>query len=321
MLTGAGASFPAPLYQRWAEEYRRRTGVQVNYQAIGSGGGIQQVTAATVDFGATDVPMTEAELAGAGAEILHVPTAFGAVAVVYHLPGVPGGLRLTPEVLAGIFLGQVTVWNDPALAATNPGVVLPQEAITVVHRSDGSGTTAVFSAYLSAASGTWRRLVGAGKELEWPTGVGGKGNEGVAALVRLIPGAIGYVELAYASQTGLATAAVRNRAGRFVRPELAAVSAAAADAQVPDDLRFSVVNAPGVHAYPLAAATWLLVRRQQADPARAALLVRFLWWAIHDGQRYNEPLLYAQLPPSLVARAERQLRSVTPPSALGEAGR
>jgi phosphate transport system substrate-binding protein len=261
--------------------------------------------------------MTDAELAGADAEILHVPTAFGAVAVVYHLPGVPGGLRLTPEVLAGIFLGQVTAWNDPALAAANPGVVLPPEAINVVHR----GTTAVFSAYLSETSGTWRRLVGAGKELEWPVGVGGKGNEGVAALVRLIPGAIGYVELAYARQTGLATAAVRNRAGRFVGPGLAAVSAAAAGARVPDDLRFSVVNAAGAQSYPLAAATWLLVRRQQADPARAAMLVRFLWWAIHDGQGYNQPLLYAPLPPSLVARAEQQLRSVTPPSALEEAGR
>jgi phosphate transport system substrate-binding protein len=320
-LTGAGATFPAPLYQRWAEEYRRRTGVQVNYQAIGSGGGIQQITAATVDFGATDVPMTDEELTEAATELVHVPTAFGAVAVVYHLPGVPSGLKLSPEVLAGIFLGQITVWNDPALGATNPAMVLPPEEINVVHRSDGSGTTAVFSAYLSQTSRAWRRLVGAGKELEWPTGVGGKGNEGVTALVRLIPGAIGYVELAYARQTGLATAAVRNRAGSFVLPELSAVSAAAASAQVPDDLRFSVVNVAGARAYPLTAATWLLVRRHQADPARAGTLGRFLWWAIHDGQRYNQPLLYAPLPPSLVTRAEQLLRTITPPTVLQEPGR
>lgn len=321
MLTGAGATFPAPLYQRWADEYHKRTGVQVNYQAIGSGGGIQQITAATVDFGATDVPMTDQELGDAGAEILHVPTAFGAVAVVYHLPGVPGGLRLTPEALAGIFLGTITAWDDPAVAAANAGVVLPPTGISVVHRSDGSGTTGVFSAYLSRVSAAWRWRVGAGKELEWPTGVGGKGNEGVAALVKLIPGSVGYVELAYAKQTGLATAAVRNRSGNFVLPELTGVTAAAETAKVPADLRFSVVNAAGARAYPLVAATWLLVRRQQRDPDRAGRLVRFLWWAIHDGQRYNQPLLYAPLPPSLVVRAEQMLRSLTPPAVLQEPGR
>jgi len=313
MLVGAGASLPAPLYQRWAADYRQRTGGQVNYQAIGSGGGVQQLIARTVDFGASDAPMTDDELARARSQVLHIPTVLGAVVVAYNLPGRPAGLRLRPAVVAGIFLGRITRWNDPAITADNPGVALPAMVISVVHRADGSGTTSIFTTWLSSTNPEWHGRVGAGKEVEWPTGIGAKGNEGVTAFVRQIPGAIGYVELAYARHNGLPVAAIGNRAGRFVLPEPQAVTAAAAGATIPDDLRFWLVDAPGAQAYPIAGATWLLVYTQQGDRAKGKALAEFLWWAVHDGQALAPPLLYAALPPSLIAGAERKIRSITWP--------
>jgi len=309
-LTGAGATFPAPLYQLWAEKYRQVTGVKVNYQAIGSGGGIQQITARTVDYGASDAPMKDDELAEAPGPILHIPIVFGGVVVTYNLSGVASGLRLTPDAVAGVFLGRIKRWNDPAIASLNAGAVLPASEISVVHRSDGSGTTNIFTAYLSDVSEEWKTEAGSGKEVEWPTGVGGKGNDGVAALVKQLPGSLGYVELAYAQQNGMPTAALRNQAGSFMMSDLASITAAAATVAVPEDLRFSVVNAPGADAYPIVGATWLLVYREQADRAKATTLVNFLWWAVHDGQRYAEPLLYATLPTSLVMKVEAKIRSI-----------
>jgi len=272
MLVGAGASLPAPLYQRWAADYRQRTGGQVNYQAIGSGGGVQQLIARTVDFGASDAPMTDDELARARSQVLHIPTVLGAVVVAYNLPGRPAGLRLRPAVVAGIFLGRITRWNDPAITADNPGVALPAMVISVVHRADGSGTTSIFTTWLSSTNPEWHGRVGAGKEVEWPTGIGAKGNEGVTAFVRQTPGAT-----------------------------------------IPDDLRFWLVDAPGAQAYPIAGATWLLVYTQQGDRAKGKALAEFLWWAVHDGQALAPPLLYAALPPSLIAGAERKIRSITWP--------
>lgn len=300
-LTGAGATFPAPLYQAWGSKFEQDFGIKVNYQSIGSGGGVQQITAKTVDFGASDAFMKDEELAKAQGEILHVPTVLGSVSVAYNLEGV-SKLKLVPETLVQIFLGNIKKWNDAKIAADNPDVDLPDVDITVVHRSDGSGTTSIFTDYLSKVSPEWKTKIGAGKEVPWPVGVGGKGNEGVSALIKPPagqPGTIGYVELVYASQNQLPVIAIKNKAGEFVEPNLKSTCEAAADADIPDDLRFSIVNAPGKDAYPIAGATWLLVYKDQTDDEKAKALVGFLQWALTDGQKTAPELFYAQLPKEL----------------------
>jgi phosphate transport system substrate-binding protein len=309
LLTGAGATFPYPLYAKWFSEYNKlRPEYRFNYQAIGSGGGIKQITARTVDFGATDAPMNDEELRRAP-QVLHLPLVAGAVAVVYN--EVPDGLRLDAEALAAIFTGAIARWDDPRLVALNPGLALPSQPIVVVHRSDGSGTTRVFSDYLAKVSPSWRRDVGSGKSVRWPVGVGMKGNEGVTSAVKSIPYAIGYVELAYARQSRLPVAALRNRAGAFVRPTLEAVSQAASSVELPPDLRVSLTDAAAPGAYPIAAFTYLLVERDQARPDKGEALVSFLWWALHDGQKLAAPLDYVPLPPAVSAQVEAAVRRIT----------
>lgn len=313
-LTGAGATFQYPLQSKWASEYASRDpGVRINYQSIGSGGGIRQVLADTVHFGATDAPMTDEQLAEAGVPILHVPVTLGAVAVAVNLPEVSGSLRLPANTLVDIFLGRVTRWNDPALAAANPGVGLPDKAIAVVHRSDGSGTTYIFVDFLAKVSPDWKRTVGVATSVAWPVGLGAKGNEGVTGLVKQTPGAIGYVELTYALQNDLPVAAVENPSGEFVSPTIESVIAAAASAaaDLPDDLRVSITNAAGAGAYPISGFSWVVVRRDLADCKVAVPLARYLWWAVHEGQAFSSPLHYAPLPPGVVARCEAKLRSLT----------
>jgi phosphate transport system substrate-binding protein len=303
-LTGAGATFPYPLYSKWFSEFANRTGVKINYQSIGSGGGIRQLSEQTVDFGATDAPMSDAELAKAkGGPILHVPTALGAVVITYNLPGVTTPLSLTGDVIAAIYQGQITKWNDARLAALNSGVALPATDILVVHRSDGSGTSYVFTDYLSSVSPAWATKPGKGKEVQWPVGLGAKGNEGVAGQVRQSPGAIGYVELAYATQNKMATARLRNANGEFVAPTIESVTAAAAGAasKLPanTDYRVSIVNAPGAGVYPISSFTWIIVYQQQADAAKKQKLVDFLHWALTDGQAMEAALDYAPLPETM----------------------
>lgn len=310
-LNGAGATFPYPLYSKWAQVYAQERGVRINYQSIGSGGGIRQFLAKTVDFGATDSPMTDEQIRSAQARVLHIPMVAGAVVPVYNLEGVGPGLHFTGELLADIFLGRITRWNDPRIARWNPGVRLPAADIVVVHRSDGSGTTHIFTNYLSKVSAEWKQKVGEGTSVEWPTGLGGKGNEGVAGLVKQTPGALGYVELAYALTNRLPFGTVRNRAGQFVRASLSTTTRAMASAQIPDDYRVFFTDPPGQDAYPVAGFTWILIYGEQPDPVRGKALVEFLWWATHEGQRYAPPLLYAPLPGSLVRRIEATLRSVT----------
>jgi phosphate transport system substrate-binding protein len=310
LVTGAGATFPYPLYAKWFSEYNNlRPEYRFNYQPIGSGGGIKQIIARTVDFAATDSPMTDDELRRAPQPLLHLPLVAGAVAVVYHR--VPDGLRLDADTLAAIFLGTITRWDDPRLVALNPGLPLPPEPIVVVHRSDGSGTTRVFSDYLSKVSPAWQRTVGSGKSIRWPVGVGMKGNEGVTSAVQSIPYSIGYVELAYARQSRLAVATLRNRAGTFVRPMLEAVAQAATAVELPADLRVSLTDAAAPGAYPLAAFTYLLVEREQRSAEVGEALVSFVWWALHDGQKLAAPLDYVPLPPPVVARVEALVRSIT----------
>ncbi len=309
LVNGAGATFPFPLYSKWFAQYNKlHPDLRFNYQSIGSGGGIQQITRGTVDFGASDAPMTDEELARAPGTV-HVPTVLGAVVVTYNAP-VPA-LKLTPEVLAGIFLGRIQRWDDAALAAVNPGVKLPGAAIVVVHRSDGSGTTSIFTDYLAKVSSEWKQKVGAGKSVKWPAGLGGKGNEGVTGLVKQTPGAIGYVELAYAKQNGLATAALRNRDGFFVAPTLEATSAAAAGVAVPDDFRVSITDAKGKDAYPMASFTYVLVPGDQKDAAKGTALLRFLSWSVHDGQQFAAALDYAPLPRAVVEKVDAKLATLT----------
>lgn len=313
LINGAGATFPYPLYAHWFDTYARvDSTVRFNYQPIGSGGGIRQLLAGTVDFGATDVPMTDEQLRRAPG-IVHVPTVVGAVAATYNLPGI-SGLRLSPEVLAEIFLGRVTRWNDARIASTNAGARLPDRPIVVVHRSDGSGSTYLWADLLARASPEWARTVGRGLAVRWPVGLGAKGNEGVAAQVRNMPGALAYVELTYAVTSGLPVAAIRNRAGAFVMPTVdstAAAAAAIAAGGVPSDFRMSLADPPGDLAYPVAGYTWLLLPPNPRDPVKGAALVRFVKWAIHDGQRDAPALHYAPLPAAVVRaitdRLERPL--------------
>jgi phosphate transport system substrate-binding protein len=309
LVNGAGATFPFPLYSKWFSDYNKlNPDLKFNYQSIGSGGGIKQITEKTVDFGASDAPLTDEELAKAPG-LVHIPVVLGAVVVAYNAP--VEGLKLSPESLAGIFLGKITRWNDAALARDNPGLKLPESAIVVVHRSDGSGTTAIFTDYLAKVSPEWKSKAGAGKSVKWPAGLGAKGNEGVTGLVKSTPGALGYVELAYATQNKLPMATLRGRDGDWVKPSLESTSQAAAGVTLPDDYRVSITNAAGKDAYPLASFTYLLVYRDQADPAKGRALLTFLWWAVHEGQGAAPALDYSPLPKAVVSRIEKTLQSLT----------
>jgi phosphate transport system substrate-binding protein len=310
LINGAGATFPFPIYSKWFSDYNKaHPNVQINYQSIGSGGGIKQITERTVDFGATDAVMSNEEMQKAPG-IQHIPTVMGAVVVIYNVPGVRE-LKLTPQTLAGIFLGKITKWNDPALAAENKGLNLPDSPIVVAHRSDGSGTTAVFTDYLAKVSPDWKAGPGAGKSVNWPAGLGGKGNEGVTGIVKQTEGGIGYVELAYANQNKLAVAELKNKSGAFVKPSLESVSAAAAHAQVPDDYRVSITDAEGKDAWPISAFTYLLVYKDQRDTAKGDALLKFIWWAVHDGQKTAPSLDYAPLPQAVVQKVEKTLKAMT----------
>jgi phosphate transport system substrate-binding protein len=315
-LNGAGATFPNPIYQKWFSEYHKlHSDVQVNYQSIGSGGGIRQITEATVDFGASDMPMTDDQLKAAQAKlntkVLNIPTVLGADVPAYNIPGVSAELKFTPEILAGIFLGHINSWNDPAIAKANPDVKLPSQEIIVVHRSDGSGTTFIWTDYLSKVSPEWKSQVGAGTSVTWPKGLGGKGNEGVAGSIRQLPGTIGYVELIYAVQNKIAYGSVRNSAGEFVKASLDSVTAAAGSvAKMPADFRVSITNAPGKDAYPISSFTWLLVPVQAKDPARGKILADFLNWMVNDGQKMTASLSYAPLPENVVAKVKETIKQV-----------
>jgi phosphate transport system substrate-binding protein len=302
-INGAGATFPNPIYSKWFAEYnKRRPDVRINYQPIGSGGGIRQITAQTVFFGATDGPMTEEQLLAAPGTILHLPTVLGADVPVYNLPGVSAELKFTGSVLADIFLGKITKWNAPALGKLNPGVTLPATDITVVHRSDGSGTTYIWVDFLAKVSPEWKKRVGVATAVKWPTGVGGKGNEGVSGLVEQIPGSIGYVELIYALQNKIAYGSVQNLAGEFVRASVQSVTAAAAGAasRMPADYRVSITNAEGRGAYPISSFTWLLLYENPKDTTQGRAMVEFMKWALADGQKFAAALGYAPLPPEVV---------------------
>ena len=313
-LQGAGATFPAPLYQKWLSEYGNlHPNVKIDYQSIGSGGGIKQLKEQTVDFGASDAPMKDEDMKSASGEIVHIPTVLGAVVITYNLEGMKQPLHFSPEVIADIFLGKVEKWNDSKIAADNPGVTLPASDITVVHRSDGSGTSAVFTDYLSKVSAEWKEKVGAGVSPSWPTGIGGKGNEGVTGQVKNTPNTIGYVELAYAATNKLPIAHIKNASGAFIEPTIDAVTAAAAAsaANMPDDLRISITNAAGAQAYPISSYTYILVYKNQKDAAKGKALLDFLWWGIHDGEGFAKELQYAPLPADIVKRAEAKINSVT----------
>jgi phosphate transport system substrate-binding protein len=307
-INAAGATFPYPIYSKWFDEYHKmHPNIQINYQSIGSGGGIRQLLDKTVDFGASDGPMTDEQLQQAGFKILHFPTVLGADVPSYNIPGVTTELKFTPEALAGIFLGKVTKWNDPAIAGANPGVKLPAEDIVVVHRSDGSGTTYIWTDYLSKVSSEWQSKVGKNTSVNWPVGLGGKGNEGVAGLIKQTPNSLGYIELIYAVQNSISYGSVRNAAGEFVKASLAGVSAAAAGAvkSMPDDFRVSITNPPGKDAYPISSFTWLLIPAQIPDPAKKAAIKDFLTWMLTSGQQFCEPLAYAKLPKEVVAKEQK----------------
>jgi phosphate transport system substrate-binding protein len=302
-INGAGATFPNPIYSKWFAEYNKlHPNVQINYQPIGSGGGIRQVTARTVFFGATDGPMTQEQLLAAPGKILHFPTVLGADVPVYNLPGVSAELKFTGPLLADIFLGKITKWNDAQIAKTNPGVNLPATDITIVHRSDGSGTTYIWADYLSKVSPEWKSKVGVATSLNWPVGVGGKGNEGVAGLVQQTPGSIGYVELIYALQNKISYGSVQNAAGEFVKASEAGVTKAAeiAASKMPADFRVSITNAPGAGVYPISSFTWLLLYESPQDKAQAKIMIDFVKWALTDGQAFASQLGYAPLPKNVV---------------------
>jgi phosphate transport system substrate-binding protein len=313
-IQGAGATFPNPIYQKWFAEYNKsHSNVKFDYQSIGSGGGIKQISSRTVDFGGSDAPMKDDELKAAPGELLHIPTVLGAVVVTYNLPSVKTELNLTPEAIAGAFLGKITRWNDAAIASSNAGVSLPDAPITIVHRSDGSGTSFVFTDYLSKVSPEWKEKVGAGGAVQWPAGGGEKGNEGVTGRVKQTPNSMGYTELIYAEENKLPVASIKNSAGQFVRPSLDSTTAAASSiaGQMPDDLRVSITNAPGATAYPISSFTYLLVYKEQQDQAKGKALVDFLWWAIHDGEQMAKDKLYAPLPDEVIKKAETKIKSIT----------
>lgn len=312
-LIGAGATFPYPLYSKMFDVYNKGYGVEVNYQAIGSGGGIRQLINKTVDFGGSDAIVSDQDMKEAAAPILHIPTSAGAVVVTYNLTGEPE-LKFTPDMIADIFLGKIRKWNDPRISALNPGMKLPDMAVTVVHRSDGSGTTFIFSDYVSKVSSEWKEKVGKGTSLNWPTGLGGKGNPGVAGLVKQTPGSIGYVELIYALQNKMPYGTVKNKNGRFVTPTIASTSLAA-DINLPDDMRVSLTDTDASGGYPISGFTWILVYKEQnyADRSeeKAKELVKLLWWMTHEGQKHAEPLHYAPLSKRAVEKAEKLIRSIS----------
>jgi phosphate transport system substrate-binding protein len=312
LINGAGATFPYPIYSKWFDEYAKvDPSVRFNYQSIGSGGGQKQITAQTVDFGASDGPMSDENLAKAPGKILHIPTVAGAVVITYNLTNNPK-LKLDGSTLADIFLGNITKWNDPKIAALNPDVKLPATDIVVVHRSDGSGTSFIFTDYLSSVSPVWLDSVGKGTSVKWPTGIGlgAKGNEGVAGQVKQLPGAIGYVELIYANQNKLPFADLKNAAGNFIAPSLDSVTAALATAKIPDDFRFSMVNAPGDQAYPISGTTWLLVYEQQKNADKGKKLVEFLNWALISGETVAPSLDYAPLPAAVQQRVLERIKTI-----------
>lgn len=315
-LSGAGATFPYVIYSKWFDEYHKKTGIEFNYQSIGSGGGIKQVIEGTVDFGATDAPMTDAQLNDVktkqGMDILHIPTVMGAVVLTYNLPQVGKGVKLTPEVVADIFLGNIRNWNDQRITSINKGKSFPNKAIFVAHRSDGSGTTNIFTGYLSKVSSDWKSKVGQGTSVNWPAGIGGKGNEGVSGLVKQTEGAIGYVELAYAVQNGLSYASLKNKAGNFVEPTFAAVSQAASGfiKNMPEDLRVEITNADGKDSYPISGFTWLLVYKNMKDKNKAKAIADFLRWAMTEGQKSAPGLYYAPLPKEVIKLNEKKISTI-----------
>jgi phosphate transport system substrate-binding protein len=311
-LNGAGATFPNPMYSKWFSEYHKvHSDVQVNYQPIGSGGGIRQVTAGTVDFGASDMPMTDKQLQEAKAKILNIPTVLGAVVPAYNVPGVTGEIKFTPEALAGIFLGKISKWNDKTITSANPGVNFPDREIIVVHRSDGSGTTFIWTDYLSKVSSEWKSQVGSDTSVKWPVGLGQKGNEGVAGSIRQLVGAMGYIELIYAVENKIPYGSVRNSSGAFVQGSLESVTAAAASApKMPADFRVSITNAPGKDAYPISSFTWLLIPAQSKDASKGKILADFLNWMVTDGQQMTSALAYAPLPDNVVAKVKDAIRQV-----------
>jgi phosphate transport system substrate-binding protein len=312
-LNGAGATFPYPMYSKWFSKYHdAHPDIQFNYQSIGSGGGIRQVLAGTVDFGASDGPMTDEQLAQAKIKILHVPTVLGAVVPAYNVSGVSGEIKFTPEALAGIFMGKITNWNDKAIASANPGVTFPKdEPIVVIHRSDGSGTTFIFTDYLSKVSSDWQSQAGKGTSVKWPVGLGGKGNEGVAGMIRQMQGSIGYIELIYAVQNKITYGTVKNAAGDFVKASLDSVTAAAASVKsMPADFRVSITNAPGKDAYPISSFTWLLIPAQSKDAAKGKIIADFLNWMVDDGQKMTADLTYAPLPASVATKVKDEIKQV-----------
>jgi phosphate transport system substrate-binding protein len=312
-LNGAGATFPYPIYSKWFSKYHDlHSDIQFNYQSIGSGGGIRQVLAGTVDFGASDGPMTDEQLSQAKVKILHVPTVLGAVVPAYNISGVTGEIKFTPDVLAGIFLGKITNWNDKTIASANPGINFPKDQpIIVIHRSDGSGTTFIFTDYLSKVSSDWQNQAGKGTSVKWPVGLGGKGNEGVAGLIRQMQGSIGYIELIYAVQNKITYGTVKNAAGEFVKASLDSVTAAAASVKsMPADFRVSITNSPGKDAYPISSFTWLLIPVQARDPAKGKIMADFLKWMLDDGQKMTTELTYAPLPATVVAKVKDEIKQV-----------
>jgi phosphate transport system substrate-binding protein len=311
-LNGAGATFPNPIYSKWFNEYHKQhSDVEINYQSIGSGGGIRQVLAGTVDFGASDGPMTDEQLKESKVPILHIPTVLGAVVPIYNLPSVSGELKFTPDVLADIFLGNIKKWNDPRLAKANPGVKLPGSDIIVVHRSDGSGTSYIFTDYLSKVSSAWKDKVGKNTSVNWPVGLGAKGNEGVSGMVRQTEGSIGYVELIYALQNKIAFGTVQNAAGQFVKASLESVTAAAASVkEMPDDFRVSITNAPGKTAYPISSFTWLLVPTQWSDSGKRQAFVNFLNWMLTQGEPMVTSLNYAPLPKNVAQKIQTRMKEI-----------
>jgi phosphate transport system substrate-binding protein len=311
-LNAAGATFPYPMYSKWFSDYHKlHPEIEINYQSIGSGGGIRQVLAGTVDFGASDGPMTDEQLAQAKIKILHIPTVLGAVVPAYNVPGVSGELRFSPSTIAGICLGKISTWNDPAIAKDNPGVKLPGQTIILIHRSDGSGTNYIFTDYLSKISSEWKDSVGKGTSVKWPTGLGAKGNEGVAGMIRQMDGAFGYVELIYAIQNNIPYGAIKNAAGEWVKGTLdGATQAAATVKTMPADFRVSITNAPGKDAYPISSFTWLLIPIQAKSPDKGKIIVDFLNWMLDNGEQMTQALDYAPLPDNVATKVREAIKQV-----------
>ena len=309
-INGAGATFPNPIYSKWFNEYHKEhSNIEINYQSVGSGAGIRQVQEGTVDFGASDGPMTDEQMAQAKVKVLHLPTVLGSVVPAYNIQGVSGEVKFTPDVLADIYLGKITNWNDGRIAKANPGVSFPNQNITVVHRSDGSGTTYIFTDYLSKVSQDWQGTVGKNTSVKWPIGIGGKGNEGVAGTIRQLPGSIGYVELIYAVQNKIPYGSVKNSSGQFIKASLESTTAAASGVKMPADFRVSITNPPGKNAYPIASFTWLLIPTNPADANKGKILKDFLFWMLDKGQTMTEALSYAPLPKDVVQKEKAAITS------------